>query len=94
MHFYFDTDETRCFLEELPSDTIVEGKLASGRKGHLSFCWLGLAVWEHETDPLLGHYSCLLWDEATSRYVDESEIGIHVEVQVSSGIMQFLVLAM
>lgn len=92
MHFYFDTDETRCFLEELPSDTIVEGKLSLLRRQDRLY-WQRLAVWEHEADPLLGHYSCLLWDEATSRYVDESEIGIHVEVQVSSGIMQFLVLA-
>ncbi len=27
LHFYFDSSEKRCFLEELPSDTIVEGEL-------------------------------------------------------------------
>jgi hypothetical protein len=27
LHFYFDSSEKRCFLEELPSDTIVEGTL-------------------------------------------------------------------
>jgi len=25
LHFYFESNEKRCFLEELPSDTIVEG---------------------------------------------------------------------
>ncbi|ODN75272.1 hypothetical protein L202_06456 [Cryptococcus amylolentus CBS 6039] len=25
LHFYFESDEKRCFLEELPSETIVEG---------------------------------------------------------------------
>ncbi|KZT71989.1 hypothetical protein DAEQUDRAFT_723626 [Daedalea quercina L-15889] len=25
LHFYLDTDEQRCFIEELPTDTIVEG---------------------------------------------------------------------
>ncbi|EKC98422.1 ER to transport-related protein [Trichosporon asahii var. asahii CBS 8904] len=26
LHFYFDSSEKRCFVEELPSDTVVEGK--------------------------------------------------------------------
>lgn len=25
LHFYLDTDEKRCFIEELPSETVVEG---------------------------------------------------------------------
>jgi hypothetical protein len=25
LHFYFESNEKRCFMEELPSDTIVEG---------------------------------------------------------------------
>lgn len=25
LHFYLDADEKRCFLEEIPSDTVVEG---------------------------------------------------------------------
>jgi hypothetical protein len=28
LHFYFESNEKRCFMEELPSDTIVEGKLS------------------------------------------------------------------
>jgi hypothetical protein len=27
LHFYLDADEKRCFIEELPTDTIVEGAL-------------------------------------------------------------------
>lgn len=26
LHFYLETGQTRCFLEELPKDTIVVGK--------------------------------------------------------------------
>jgi hypothetical protein len=26
LHFYFESNEKRCFMEELPSDTIVEGE--------------------------------------------------------------------
>jgi hypothetical protein len=26
LHFYLDANEKRCFVEELPSDTVVEGK--------------------------------------------------------------------
>ena len=25
LHFYLDTNEKRCFIEELPTDTVVEG---------------------------------------------------------------------
>lgn len=25
LHFYLDTNERRCFIEELPTDTVVEG---------------------------------------------------------------------
>lgn len=25
LHFYLDANEKRCFIEELPSDTVVEG---------------------------------------------------------------------
>jgi hypothetical protein len=26
LHFYLDNNEKRCFIEELPTDTVVEGK--------------------------------------------------------------------
>jgi hypothetical protein len=39
LHFYFESNEKRCFLEELPSDTIVEGAFARA-------CgWLGAGRW-------------------------------------------------
>ena len=28
-HFYLDANEKRCFIEELPTDTVVEGARAS-----------------------------------------------------------------
>ena len=28
LHFYLDAGETRCFIEELPTDTVVEGAYA------------------------------------------------------------------
>ena len=31
LHFYLDADEKRCFLEEIPSDTVVEGMPACTR---------------------------------------------------------------
>jgi hypothetical protein len=27
LHFYLDADEQRCFIEEVPTDTVVEGAL-------------------------------------------------------------------
>ena len=29
LHFYMDLKEKRCFIEELPSDTVVEGTYSS-----------------------------------------------------------------
>ena len=26
LHFYLDANEKRCFIEELPTDTVVEGE--------------------------------------------------------------------
>ena len=31
LHFYLDANEKRCFLEEIPSDTVVEGVPALAR---------------------------------------------------------------
>jgi hypothetical protein len=31
LHFYLDANEKRCFIEELPTDTVVEGTLSSSR---------------------------------------------------------------
>jgi len=42
LHFYFESDEKRCFLEELPSDTVVEGY-------YRAFLWSDTDnAWKHE----------------------------------------------
>ena len=30
LHFYLDANEKRCFIEELPTDTVVEGEAHQG----------------------------------------------------------------
>jgi len=52
LHFYLDANEKRCFIEEIPTDTVVEGK-----------------------------YRALEWSEARQEYVEQPELGIHVEVE-------------
>ncbi|EJF64207.1 hypothetical protein DICSQDRAFT_144887 [Dichomitus squalens LYAD-421 SS1] len=51
LHFYLDTNEKRCFIEELPTDTVVEG-----------------------------HYKALEWSEQEQKYVENTNLGILVEV--------------
>lgn len=37
LHFYLDANEKRCFIEELPSDTVVEGMCSNNYlRGHAS----------------------------------------------------------
>ena len=37
LHFYLDANEKRCFIEELPSDTVVEGTCPQDYlRGHAS----------------------------------------------------------
>ncbi|PAV19709.1 emp24 gp25L p24 family [Pyrrhoderma noxium] len=57
LHFYLDADERRCFVEELPTDTVVEG-----------------------------HYRALEWDEQQQKYIENTNLGIQVEVdEMESG---------
>ncbi|KAJ7583381.1 membrane protein [Mycena floridula] len=57
LHFYLDANEKRCFIEELPTDTVVEG-----------------------------NYRALEWSEARQEYVEDPELGIHVDVdELESG---------
>ncbi|KAH8110832.1 emp24/gp25L/p24 family/GOLD-domain-containing protein [Phellopilus nigrolimitatus] len=57
LHFYLDASERRCFIEELPTDTVVEG-----------------------------HYRALEWGEQEQKYVENSNLGIEVEVdEMDSG---------
>lgn len=77
LHFYLDANEKRCFIEEIPTDTVVEGQLpftADFRCGEgmlIGFC-------------VIGHYTALEWSEARQEYVEEPNLGIHVEVEVST----------
>ncbi|KAL5492558.1 ERP1 [Sanghuangporus weigelae] len=57
LHFYLDASERRCFIEELPTDTVVEG-----------------------------HYKALEWDEQQQKYLENSNLGMLVEVdEMESG---------
>ena len=70
LHFYLDANQQRCFIEELPTDTVVEGE----RQTLIS------------TNPCIyleiGHYRALEWSEQQQGYVDNEDLGIIVEVQV------------
>lgn len=71
LHFYLDANEKRCFIEELPTDTVVEGlsiMLISTAELCLICC--------------IGHYRALEWSEARQEYVEDPQLGIHVEVDV------------
>jgi hypothetical protein len=70
LHFYLDANERRCFIEELPTDTIVEGtqKFSDPRDSLLNF---------HA-----GHYRALEWDDKTQAYAPHGELGIQVDVEV------------
>ena len=70
LHFYLDANQQRCFIEELPTDTVVEGE----RQSLIS------------ANPCIyleiGHYRALEWSEQQQKYVDNEDLGIIVEVQV------------
>ena len=71
LHFYLDTNEKRCFIEELPTDTVVEGEY------HF------FAMWKLCIDiRRIGHYRALEWNEKTQTYEKNEELGIQVEVEV------------
>ena len=83
LHFYFESSEKRCFLEELPSETIVEGAcppLTRSRprprpRRH-----------RHRRLTAAGHYKAFLWSDESKSWAHEPELGIHVAVEeLSSG---------
>lgn len=73
LHFYLDANEKRCFIEELPTDTVVEGKhhLVIVNAFLSRFC------------TSLGHYRALEWNEQGQVYSINEELGILVQVSVS-----------
>lgn len=72
LHFYLDANEKRCFVEELPSDTVVEGKPSSSPVRSSS----------NVLPCLIGHYRALEWSDGTQQYNLNEELGIIVEVEV------------
>lgn len=70
LHFYLDANQERCFIEELPTDTVVEGE----RQSSIS------------SNPCiyleLGQYRALEWSQQQQQYLDNPDLGIIVEVQV------------
>lgn len=70
LHFYLDANQQRCFIEELPTDTVVEGE----RQTVIS---MNPCVYLE-----IGHYRALEWSEQQQKYVDNQDLGIIVEVQV------------
>lgn len=73
LHFYLDASERRCFIEELPTDTVVEGKSV-----------LHLEQLQESLLPIPGHYRALEWSEQEQKYAEMSNLGMDVEVDVSS----------
>ncbi|KAK0202891.1 membrane protein [Desarmillaria ectypa] len=73
LHFYLDANEKRCFIEELPTDTVVEGNVFSSDPSLVSHC-------------RPGHYRALEWSEPQQIYISNDKLGIHVDVEeVESG---------
>jgi hypothetical protein len=68
LHFYLDANEKRCFIEELPSDTVVEGtcqQLLVTRPWSLNACIQDITRhWNSRTrrkTTCLNQASVLLW---------------------------------
>jgi hypothetical protein len=77
LHFYLDANQKRCFIEELPTDTVVEGQF-------LSCCNLRQYIenWNEHCDKLTGHYRALEYSQEREEYGHNPELGIVVDVHV------------
>jgi p24 family protein alpha len=74
LHFYLDANEKRCFIEEVPTDTVVHGTQRIYVDTRL------------ETDKrckwTVGTYKALEWSEEQQKYQLNHELGINVQVEV------------
>lgn len=70
LHFYLDAGQRRCFIEELPANTVAEGIC------YMSFSTLPL------TQLCIGNYRGLEWSQGERIYKVNPELGIVVEVEV------------
>lgn len=77
LHFYLDADEKRCFIEELPTDTVIEGKHPAK-----DVCLLS-GTFSHSLSFSSGHYRAMEWSEEGQIYSINEQLGILVEVTVS-----------
>jgi hypothetical protein len=94
LHFYLNANEKRCFLEELPSETIVEGKsspLICSLVTHnpvKRLLVMAKGVPHHHgsltypSDPP-GHYKALEWVEDEKDWKINNDMGIQVTVEAS-----------
>ena len=69
LHFYLDANQKRCFIEELPTDTVVEGQFSPVSYTNL-------------VNDLTGHYRALEWSQEREEYGHNAELGIVVDVTV------------
>jgi hypothetical protein len=76
LHFYLDANEKRCFIEELPTDTVVEGK-----HHHKMYVYYP-GTFSHSLSLSLGHYRAMEWSEQGNVYSINEQLGILVEVTV------------
>jgi hypothetical protein len=74
LYFYLGAGETRCFIEELPQDTIVVGQCPSFPQLPFAFS---------TCDMLQGHYKAEEWSEETNSHIINDELGIQVIVEAS-----------
>ncbi len=75
LHFYIQANEERCFLEELPSDTIVEGIFP---RVIPLLRFVQVLIWEWDT----AHYKALEWVEDSQSWFVNEAMGIQVQVEV------------
>lgn len=71
LHFYLDLSEKRCFIEELPTDTVVEG------------CTLTSELCPPKLMKNIGHYRAQEWHEEEQQYKLNPSLGILINVDAS-----------
>lgn len=74
LHFYLDASERRCFIEELPTDTVVEG---------MRLLYANDTTRSNLISCTKGHYKALEWSEQEQKYFENPNLGMQVEVDVS-----------
>lgn len=92
LYFYLQAGAERCFLEELPRDTIVVGKSNSrGSRGGFRSLWGPSVAGSHAEDAALtlgcavtGHYKAEEWQDSSKSWILNDQLGIQITVAVRS----------